>query len=208
MKKYKDFVPGPDAKLLMWLMDHLLEFDRLADATLPDMKPPKRELHKAEVQRLVDLLNQVDSVKHMLAGLVTLKNSQKKKVIRMMRDIATCSKRSPTRNPAIMERMGMIYKPVEVDKAVVTPSVTVAVYPGFLEVGFDKKLLVNVKIYGRRKGDKDWEYLDYTSVSPYIDRRPLKVTGQPEWREYCAAYVYNNKMIGQLSAIVKVVFGG
>jgi hypothetical protein len=208
MKKYKDFVPGPDAELLLWLTTHLREFERLADATLPYMKPQGRAVHKAEVQLLIELLNQVDSVKHTLAGVVELKNMQKKKVIRMIRDVATCSKKSPTRDPVIIQGMQLICRPTEIDRTVVAPSVTAVVYPGFIEIGFDKKVLMSVKIYCRRTGDEEWEFLDYASLSPYTDKRPLKVPHQPEWREYYAVYVYNTKTVGQCSDIVRVVFGG
>jgi hypothetical protein len=67
---------------------------------------------------------------------------------------------------------------------------------------------MSVKIYCRRTGDEEWELLNHTSLSPYKDKRPLKVLNQPEWREYYAVYVYDAKMVGQCSDIVRVVFGG
>jgi hypothetical protein len=208
MKKYKDFVPRPDAELLVWLIPHLTDIDLMADATLPNMTPQERAAYKAEVQELIDLLKQVDAVKHMLTSVVELKNIKRKKVIRMIRNVATCAKRSATPAPNIVGRMQLVCKPVEVDKTVVAPDITAAVYPEFVEVAFNKKLLTPVDLYCRRGGSEEWEYIDKVFRSPYKDERPLKVPGQPEWREYKAVYAEDQGTIGQFSNIVRVVFGG
>jgi hypothetical protein len=169
------------------------------------MSPERTSKCLAGIRQLSGLLREIDSVKHTLSGLVELKNLQRKTVVRMIRDITTAAKRSKTSAPEIIAGMQLVYKPVEVDKTVVAPKVKVTSYPGFVEVAFDKKILECVDIYCRRAGSEGWEYLNKCGLSPYIDKRPLKVPGQPERREYKAVYVNDKGAIGQFSSIVKVM---
>jgi hypothetical protein len=208
MKKYKDYVPGPDAELLMWLIDHESNYEKMIEATIPGTTQQQATYHLTEVKLLISLLKGVDSAKHTLAGLVGAKNKQKKKVIRMIRDVATIAKRSQTPAPNIIGSMRLVCKPVEFDPAVLAPDISVSCYPELVEVAFDKKVIEGVQVYSRLWPQGEWVLLDTCLLSPYKDTRPLQVALQPERRDYKVIYVNDAGTIGQFSNIFSVVYGG
>jgi hypothetical protein len=61
-------------------------------------------------------------------------------------------------------------------------------------------------LYSRTKNSGDWEFVSYAATSPYIDRRPASVPGQPESREYKAYYTDFVNCLSQSSNIMQVVF--
>jgi hypothetical protein len=68
-----------------------------------------------------------------------------------------------------------------------------------VEIQFTKLTSDGVNIYCKRDGDADFALLARDTASPYVDNRPLKVTGKPELREYKARFVQDDEEIGSFS---------
>jgi hypothetical protein len=88
------------------------------------------------------------------------------------------------------------------------PVLRVRVLGGKILVGFRKKGVDGVNVYGRLQGEPDWKKLGYDGSSPFVDTRPLANPHQPESREYQARGVIKDVEIGQNSNIMVITFGG
>ncbi len=85
---------------------------------------------------------------------------------------------------------------------------TVSIKGGLITLGFKKRGVVGLAIYGRLRGSQVWTKLGFNTLSPYIDGRPLAVAGVAETREYMARGVIDDEEIGIESDIVSITFAG
>ena len=70
---------------------------------------------------------------------------------------------------------------------------------GLVILSYTKRTSDGVNVYCQRGNDTDWVLIGRSTVSPYLDNRPLLVTGKPELRRYTAVYMLKDKEIGQYS---------
>ncbi len=62
-----------------------------------------------------------------------------------------------------------------------------------------------VDLYSKRDTDADYVFLMRVLHFPYIDNRPLLVSGKPEKREYRAKFIRQNQPYGNMSASITVI---
>ena len=62
-----------------------------------------------------------------------------------------------------------------------------------------------VDLYSKRDGDADFVFLKRLMYFPYIDDRPLLVSGKPEKREYRAMLVRHDQPYGNMSDTLTVI---
>jgi len=55
---------------------------------------------------------------------------------------------------------------------------------GLVILSFAKYKSDGINIYGQRENDADWVLLASTTVSPFLDNRPLLQTGNPNCRHH------------------------
>ncbi len=70
---------------------------------------------------------------------------------------------------------------------------------GLVALSFTKYNSDGVNVYCQRDNDADWVLIGRATISPYLDNRPLLVTGKPELRRYTAVYMLKDKETGQYS---------
>ena len=76
---------------------------------------------------------------------------------------------------------------------------------GGAEIKSNKADAEAVDLYCKRDGDADFVKLDRVLHFPYIDTRPLLVTGKPEKREYRAKFIRKNQPYGNMSLILTLI---
>ncbi len=70
---------------------------------------------------------------------------------------------------------------------------------GLVSLSFTKYKSDGINVYCQRENDVDWVWIGRATLSPYLDNRPLLVTGKPELRRYTAIYMLKDKEISQFS---------
>lgn len=96
----------------------------------------------------------------------------------------------------------------EMDPGTYKPVITVEIKGGLITLGFKKKGVDALALYGRLRGTLGWTKLGIDTSSPYIDGRPLAVPGVAEIREYMARGMIGDEEIGLESDIVSLTYGG
>ena len=83
----------------------------------------------------------------------------------------------------------------------------VTVLPGLVELDFVRKGYDGVDGEYSTTGAGDWTRGEFDNRSPYEDRRPNQVPGQPETRYYRFRYRLQGTPVGQYSEVTSVVVG-
>jgi hypothetical protein len=208
MKKYKDFIPKDDAGYLQFLVVYKQLFRELTAITLPSEPPQEITAHEEEVQELIDLLNKVVTKRNEYHATVDEKEMVKKKVTKSIRRYAGRSKLSVTPAPELIAKLRLVCKGYPVNEREISPKLKLVVAGSCVEVHFTKEHSYMVSIFTCLQGDDKWEYLGFIGTSPFIDKRPLRVEGQPERRMYMAMFTNGVHSIGLESAIPSIIFGG
>jgi len=65
-----------------------------------------------------------------------------------------------------------------------------------------------VDLFCKRDGDADFVFIMRVLHFPYVDDRPVLVSGKPEKREYRAMFIRKNKPYGSMSGILTVIVSG
>ena len=60
----------------------------------------------------------------------------------------------------------------------------------------------------QRQGESAFAALATDTASPYVDNRPLKTPGQPEWRDYRACWWDNDTPTMSFGPVLRVIVGG
>lgn len=114
-------------------------------------------------------------------------------------------KASPTYAPHLGKKLGIIG--AENSAQHPHPKLTLNLERGaaseFVRVKFTKYHHVGIVLYGRR-GDGEWEKLNFFLRSPAFDRRPLLVADQPEIREYRALFLSTEGEVGEWSPTASI----
>jgi len=76
---------------------------------------------------------------------------------------------------------------------------------GGAEIKSNKGDAEAVDLYSKRDGDADYVFLMRVLHFPYVDHRPLLVSGKPEKREYRAKFIRQNQPYGNMSASITVI---
>jgi hypothetical protein len=207
-KKYKDYIPKGDAELLAFLIQYQLQFMDLAVATIEDESQRETTRHGNIIQRGIDVLLNVNRMKTGLAAAVTEKELVTAEVIKEVRKMVRRYKASATPKPDLIAGLHLVCKGQPVDEGQLKPVLKPKLVAGGVSLGFKNHGLYPVSIYSRYPGDADWQLIGREIKSPFIDKRPLRVAGQPEIREYMALYNNIKHDIGCMSAIVEVTYSG
>jgi hypothetical protein len=75
---------------------------------------------------------------------------------------------------------------------------------GKIQLAYNKYKTNGVNIYSKRESDDDFSFLARSTVSPYVDSRPVANPGKAETRKYKAVYVLGDNEIGQFSDQVNI----
>ena len=77
-----------------------------------------------------------------------------------------------------------------------------------VELGFTLYEHTGLWIECQRQGDAGFTPLATDTASPYVDNRPLKTPGQPEWRDYRACWWDNDTPTLAFGQVLRVIIGG
>lgn len=206
MKKYKDFIPHADAELSVYASAYKQNFRNVAATAIPYMGNEDIEEHEAEVQEMIDAIYDVEKKKADLAAAVARKKELVQAVTTKMRRMAMYAKKGNAGDNPVVTGGGLKCNAVQVDVKNLRPQLTVTSANDYISVAFHKNYSLPVAIYSRKPGDNEWEFISYATTSPYIDKRPASIPGQPESREYKAHYTDFVSCISEASSIIEVVF--
>lgn len=206
MKKYRDFIPHADAELSIYAGTYRQNFRRMAAEAIPYLSDADIEEHEAEVQEMIDAIYDVEKKKADLAAAVARKKELVQAVTTKMRAMAMYAKKGKAGKTGVVTGGGLKCNPVQVDVKSLRPQLHITTNDDYVSVAFRKNYSLPIALYSRKPGDSDWEFISYATTSPYIDRRPASIPGQPESREYKAYYTNFKDCISQASSIIQVVF--
>jgi hypothetical protein len=209
MKKHVDFVPRSDADFLSWLIVYRNNFPRLvAGISGRVYTPAETEQHLQAIDDLIEAFYDVVRQQATLSAVITRKNLLRKKVTKQIRYVAMCAKKSQQPLTEMVTSLHLISRGQPVDTSIAAPSIKARTSVEGVHLYFDKQRFLCVAIFSRYSGESGWTFLGNCIRSPFIDKRPLRMPRQPEIREYMVMYSNGEKMIGQESDIVSIVYGG
>lgn len=206
MKKYKDFIPHSDAELSIYAGTYKQNFRSMAADAIPYMGNEEIEEHEAEIEEMIEAIHDVERKKTDLAAAVSRKKELVKAVTAKMRRMAMYAKKGKAGNTPAVIGGGLKCNPVHVDVKNLRPQLTVTPSNNYISVAFRKNYSLPIALYSRKPGDHSWEFVSYAATSPYIDKRPPSIPGQPESREYKAHYTDFVGCISETSSIMQVVY--
>ena len=169
--------------------------------------PPQIAAEVAEVQGQLTEINSVLTMQADLAKAVETRNLNGAAFEEAYRLKVKRAKLLPGVDPAVFkafdwegEEMG---KP---DLDTVKPVIShVEMLPGEVHLDFVRRIFDGIDGEYSTTGTGEWAKGEFDNRSPYEDRRPLKVPGQPETRYYRFRYRYKGQPVGQYSAVTRVV---
>lgn len=159
-------------------------------------------------QAQLDAINSVMQQQAEVAKAVERRNLDSDAFAAVYRLDVRRDKLRPGVNPAIFTAFGwegdQFARP---DLDTVQPQLThVQVLPGpEVHLDFIRKIFDGVDAEYSATGAGDWTKGDFDTRSPYEDKRPLRVPGQPETRYYRFRYRYQGAPVGQYSDVVRAV---
>ncbi len=77
-----------------------------------------------------------------------------------------------------------------------------------VELDFTLHEHTGIWLESQRQGDPAFAFLATDTASPYLDNRPLKTPGQPEWRDYRACWWDNDTATLAFGPVLRVIVGG
>jgi hypothetical protein len=206
-KKYLHFIPRTDAELARWALNYKTKIATLGLTVGLNAADITDQQDAAQV--VIDAVNKVTEKKLEQEEAVTAKNMARENELQLLANCAVRIKRHSMFTENIGSELGIISSSVELVRLELSPALKLSVYPGSIEISFNKRRQQSVNIYARLNGVEEWEPLTHaTSASPYIDSRPLTVAGKAEIREFRARCWDGNMEIGQHSDTVSALYGG
>lgn len=208
MKKYEDFIPKADGKFMLWTEGWQISFPGLAARTMPHVQQPEQEKHLNLARRTIHIIKEVDKAKSTLAAVVAEKERLKKEFTAEARAYINMAKASRHFTDDDFLGTGITCTNQTLDFSEMSPNIKAAAFPTHVEISFNKNHILSVAIYCRLPEDQgEWRLIAKSSKSPYIDKTPLRIDGQPERREYMAIFTNTETLLGQKSGIIQVTFG-
>ena len=116
----------------------------------------------------------------------------------------------PGVDPAVFKAFGWVGDAQgRVDLDTLQPKIThIEVLPDEVHLDFVRRGMDGVDAEYSATGADGWARGEFDNRSPYEDRRPARVPGQPEVRYYRFRYRYQGKPVGQYSDVVSALFRG
>jgi hypothetical protein len=110
-------------------------------------------------------------------------------------------------DPAIFKAFGWDgEEPGKIDLNQAKPTIShIEVLPGQVDLTFVRRQFDGVDAEYSTTGVDGWTKGDFDNRSPYEDKRPVRVLGQPETRYYRFRYRYQGAPVGQYSDVVRAV---
>lgn len=176
---------------------------------------PQLGLQAAEIQELQDAaqsviesINRVDVKRVELREATAAKELEKRARLQLIRASAVRIRTLPGYNHNLGKELGIVSGVQVVDSGSIKPSLTATVFPGYVQLNFNKYRMFGISLYSRLKGELEWQALEVAKSSPYIDASLLTEAGKPETREYMGICYDGLQETGYTSDIVSVVYGG
>lgn len=206
MKLFDPYIPRTDGNLAIWATTYIEKIGQLGPGL--GMSTTQIIGLQEAIRSLVNSIKQVDIKKAEFQAAAEHKRQLQKTVLKQVRNLSRYLKMKPSYTAKIGNELGIVSPGQPVDLGSVKPLLKAKSFQNYVSVSFNKKRMFSVKVYGRLKGNQEWELLDKTRLSPFIDLRPLSEPGRPETREYRIQCYDGLEDIGQFSDIASVVHGG
>lgn len=198
-----DYLPKDDAGLNLWLGNFQAKL--ATHGATVGLTAGEITTTSGQCTDIATEINNAVSKKADAQNAVAAKETMKKDTLPLLRNTIKRMKTHSGYTEAIGQALGIIGG----DEALPSkPGLKAKATPNFVDLGFTKKGLDGVNIYGRLKGQTTWTFLARDTQTPYHDTRPLAAPGVPEVREYMCIGVIADEEVGEESDIVSVVFGG
>jgi hypothetical protein len=208
MKKYEDYIPKADAKFMVWTELWIRGFQQLTARAMPHVQSAEKTRHLELARKTINSMEEVYKGKKHLAALVSEKEMLKKEFIAEARAYINMAKACQQLTDEEFLESGLTCSNQTLDFSELRPKIKTAVYPGHVEIFFNKHNILSVAIYCRLPEDKgEWRLVAKTSKSPFVDKTPLQVANRPEKREYSAIFTNVDELLGQRSAVCMLTFG-
>lgn len=206
MKLFHSYIPTIDGNLVVWATTYKEKIGLLG---------PQLGLQAAEItelqdaaQVIIEAINKVDVKKVELKEATAAKELDKRARLQLIRASAVRIRTLPGYNHNLGKELGIVSPVQVVDSGSLKPDLTATVFPGYVQLGFNKYRMFGISLYSRLKGELEWRELEVAKTSPYIDTTPLAEAGRPETREYIGICYDGLQETGYASDIVSVVYGG
>ncbi|MDO7875286.1 hypothetical protein Q5H93_11125 [Hymenobacter sp. ASUV-10] len=203
----QDWLPSQDAKLFAFYTNFVANIDAATDA----LKLPASTFAVAK-----------EAAQNWLDCYIVRRDAQK-----VLNDAQeACLTQAPLTEKAIRAAAKQIKSIINVPTKVLTsleltssgeapqeraaaqaPVLKVTVELGLVVLKYVKHGHQMLDLYGCRTGETEFTKIDRFSLNRIEDRRPNRVPGQPEQRDYYAVFVDKDQQVGEQSATVSVVVG-
>lgn len=206
MKVFKSYVPQTDGDLSVWAASYKEKMGLLGEAL--GISPDQVAAQQQAAQDIIDTIVKVEIYKGKLKDAVAFRDLVKQSRLQEIRNMATNIKTLPAYTPNMGKDLGIVTTGQAVDLAVLKPLLAVTSFIGYVNVAFNKQRMLGVRVYGRVRGQQQWNLLGMSKSSPFYDEEPLAEEGKPEIREYKAICFDGQYEIGQESDVASLVYGG
>ena len=201
-----DFIPTKDASLINWSNNYKTKI--ATHGVTLGFTAGQITAQQNRCTNVINAIQLVEVKKSDFQSSVEAKETSKTNEIGGLRTEIAAMKTNAAMTSAIAADLGIVGTPDTFDPSTFKTQLTAELVAGAVRIKFIKSKADGVNIYARLKGQTTWTFLARDTSSPYVDTRPLAVTGTPEVREYMAYGVIDDVQIGQQSDIVSVTFGG
>lgn len=196
----KDIIPSQDEKFMAW-------GNRLIESLPPDMgvADEARQTLSTKMSELTELTKRLTEAQTTSKQASELKKKARQEVEKLYRAEIRRIKARSDYTVAAGILMGIETTQKSSNMTGKVPQLTAFDRTGgVVALGFSKKGSDGVFIYSQRNGETEWSILGDTNRSPFIDRRPLLVSGQAELRRYAAVFIKQGQEVGEFSPEVVI----
>ena len=194
----KDFMPTRESALL--LMHNRFRTATAAQGTAYGLSAADVAAISADNAALYADIAAAASAAAAAKNATAAKKSTIKRVVRSTRAYARRIKTAPGYDEGVGEGMGIEGPQDTTDLSTAKPTLKLTdLHHASIQIAFNKSVSHGINLYCQRDGEALSSFLARDTNSPYVDNRPLRVTGQPEVRRYRAKYVLDDTEIGEFS---------
>lgn len=197
----KDYVPERQNDVVTWMR----RFAQLlpTHGTSLGLSPEQVSDMTGQIDAFGTLAQQALRAKAEARSKVSAMQQAEVETVRAMRRLVRQMKASPGYSATIGRELGIVGPEDSTDTD--TPVLRVRMLGGSVLITYRKGRFDGVYIYASRGADEAFELLTTDTRSPYLDKRPNAVLGQPEERRYYAYFMMADTRVGKQSAIVSVL---